>query len=480
MLQQVFERKDSQLFLQKLRPVRAYPLQVFDRTGQNICSPAADSEIFAANVKRMLEVFIILKMGDNNMIVNYLEVYAVNLTGVVKFAGMIQREIQTTIVKMMRQFPAVGILGPRQIGKTTIALQIAASINPEPIYLDLESSGDLAKLQESELYLDSHQDRTIILDEVQRVPEIFATLRGVIDRRRRIGQKSGQFLILGSVSLDLLQQSSESLAGRIAYISLSGLKPTEIPGNEYDSLWIRGGFPDSFLAANDNDSFEWRQVFINTYLERDVPQFGARIPAATLRQFWTMLAHVQSGLLNLSRLASGLGVSVPTVSRYLDLLEDLFLIRKLQPWASNLGKRLVRTPKVYIRDSGLTHALLKIKDYEDLIGHPSVGGSWEGFIIENLLADLPQWASSSFYRTADGAEIDLFIEAGAQKRIAIEIKRSLSPTLSKGFLIGCEDIKATHRYFVYPGKERFSLSSNVIAIPVVEMMQELKKIIVEE
>ena len=377
----------------------------------------------------------------------------------------------------MRQFPAVGILGPRQIGKTTLALQIAQAISPEPIYLDLESPTDLDRLKEPEFYFEEHKDRPIILDEVQRSPEIFATLRGVIDRRRRAGHRVGQFLILGSASLDLLQQSSESLAGRISYATLSGLKPTEIAESGFDNLWLRGGFPNSFLSADNNSSFNWRQVFISTYLERDVPQFGSRIPATTLRQLWTMLAHIQGGLLNLSRLASGLGASVPAVSRYIDLLEDLFLVRKLQPWASNVGKRLVRAPKVYIRDSGLTHNLLKIKDYDDLLGHPAVGGSWEGFVIENLLADLPSWASPHFYRTSAGAEIDLVIEAGNKKVIAIEIKRSLSPSLSKGFLIGCEDVNATHRYFVYSGAERFRMSKEVTAVPLKMMIEELKQIL---
>jgi uncharacterized protein len=275
-------------------------------------------------------------------------------------------------------------------------------------------------------------------------------------------------------SLDLLQQSSESLAGRISYATLSGLKPTEIIASGFDDLWLRGGFPNSFLSADNNTSFNWRQVFISTYLERDVPQFGSRIPASTLRQLWTMLAHIQGGLLNLSRLAGGLGASVPAVGRYIDLLENLFLVRKLQPWASNVGKRLVRAPKVYIRDSGLTHTLLKIKDYDDLLGHPAVGGSWEGFVIENLLADLPSWASPHFYRTSAGAEIDLVIEAGNKKVIAIEIKRSMSPSLSKGFLIGCEDVNATHRYFVFSGSERFRISKEVTALPLTMMIDELK------
>lgn len=393
---------------------------------------------------------------------------------------MIERDAQSYIANLLRTFPAVAILGPRQVGKTTLAHLLATEISPEPIYLDLETASDLTKLSEPELYFETNDDRTIILDEVQRVPEIFATLRGVIDRRKRSGKRTGQFLILGSASLDLLQQSSESLAGRIAYAKLSGLKITEVEASDNDRLWLRGGFPDSFLSENEADSFQWRQSFISTYLERDIPQFGVRIPSFTLRQFWTMLAHVQGGILNLSKLAANLGVSVPTIGRYLDLLEDLFLVRKLAPWSSNIGKRLVRSPKVYIRDSGLTHALLKIKDFEELTGHPVLGGSWEGYIIENLVSSLPEWISFFFYRTSAGAEIDLVIEISHKKRVAIEIKRSLSPVITKGFVLGCEDIKATHKYFVYPGKEKFPLSKDVSAIPLLAIMKELEVLISEE
>ncbi|KAA6440319.1 ATP-binding protein [Dyadobacter flavalbus] len=390
---------------------------------------------------------------------------------------MIERESQNDIFNLLKQFPAVGILGPRQIGKTTLAFQIAEKISPEPIYLDLESPSDAAQLSEPELYFNSHSDRTIILDEIQRTPEIFAVLRGVIDKRRRAGQKSGQFLILGSASLDLLQQSSESLAGRIAYIRLTGLKATEIDKDNIDKLWLRGGFPESFLAENNSSSFEWRQNLITTYLERDIPQLGFRISAAVLRNFWTMLANVQGGISNMSRIAAGLGISVPTANRYLDLLEDLFLVRKLQPWSVNAGKRLVRTPKIYIRDSGITHTLLKIRNQDDLLGHPVLGGSWEGFIIENLLSVLPDWVIPYYYRTAAGAEIDLVLEINHQTRIAIEIKRSLTPAVSKGFSTGCEDIQATHKYFVFPGKNSYMISGDVKVVPLIEMMDVIRKII---
>jgi len=395
----------------------------------------------------------------------------------VKFARMIYRDAEATVLNLMREFPAVGILGPRQVGKTTLALQIASTMDPVPIYLDLEAASDITKISEPELYFQQYEDRAFILDEIQRAPNIFSALRGVIDHRKRTGRRTGQFLILGSASLDLLKQSSETLAGRIAYTSLTGFKPVEIQPEDFNRLWLRGGFPDSFLASDDASSFDWRQAFISTYLERDVPQFGLRIPASSLRSFWTMLAHVQGGLLNLSVLSSGLALSVPTLARYLELLDDLFLVRKLQPWSSNLGKRLVKTPKIYIRDSGLYHSLLRIRSLEDLLSHPSLGGSWEGFIIESLLADLPPHAAPYFYRTSAGAEIDLVIDGGNKLRIALEIKRSLSPVVSKGFEVGCQDLEATHKYYVYPGDTRFPMKKEVTAIPVVEMILELKKLL---
>lgn len=389
---------------------------------------------------------------------------------------MITRKAQIEIAQLLDEFPAVGVLGPRQIGKTTLAEAIATSISPDPIYLDLESPTDQAKLREPEAYFELHKGKLIILDEIQRVPELFSILRGVIDRRRRQGDKTGQFLILGSASLDLLKQSSESLAGRIAYKELPGLTATEITSQQtgdQDRLWLRGGFPDSFLAKTDQASFRWRLNFISTYLERDVPQFGPRIPAVTLRLLWTMLAHNQGTQLNMAQLGANLGITIPTTKRYIDLLEDLLLIRTLRPWSGNIGKRLVKAPKVYIRDSGIVHALLNLTELDDLLGHPVVGASWEGFVIENLLSCLPIGVTPWFYRTAAGAEIDLVIERNAQQKYAIEIKRSLAPSLSKGFYLGCEDIGATSRFLVYPGNERYPISKDVTVISLTDMMQEL-------
>jgi len=393
------------------------------------------------------------------------------------FARMIKRDAESEIRQLLEEFPAVGVLGPRQVGKTNLAQTVANSFKPELIYLDLESPSDRTKLNEPEAYFELHKGNLIILDEVQRVPELFQILRGVIDRQRREGHRTGQFLILGSASLDLLQQASESLAGRIAYKELSGLTVSEISqveGVTQDQLWLRGGFPDSFLARSDEASLRWRMNFISTYLERDVPQFGARIPANSLRLLWTMLAHNQGAQLNIAQLGANLGVAATTAKRYLELLEDLLLIRSLRPWAGNIGKRLVRSPKVYIRDSGLMHALLNLATLDDTLGHPTIGASWEGFVIENLLSCLPVGVTPWYYRTAAGAEIDLILELSAQEKYAIEIKRSLAPTVSKGFHLGCEDIQATKRFIVYPGKERFPSSNGVNVLPLAEMMEEIR------
>ena len=393
------------------------------------------------------------------------------------FTRMIKRYAETELVQLLEQFPAAAILGPRQIGKTTLARQIAARTKPSPVYLDLENPIDLAKLDDPGQYFQTHTDRLIILDEIQRTPGLFQVLRGVIDRRRRAGQQAGQFLILGSASRDLLKQSSESLAGRIAYKELTGLTLSEIKSKDQETLWLRGGFPDSFLAHDERASMRWRMNFISTYLERDVPQLGPRIPAVTLRRLWTMLAHNQGEQVNVAKLAGGLDVSAHTAQRYIELLEDLLLVRTLRPWAGNIKKRLVKAPKVYIRDSGIAHALLNLTTRDDVLGHPVVGASWEGFALENILSVMPDGATSWFYRTAAGAEIDLVIEQGLRQRIAIEIKRSLAPSVSKGFHLGCGDIKATHRYIVYPGAEQYPISNGVMVMPLVDMMTELRDIL---
>ncbi len=387
---------------------------------------------------------------------------------------LIKRRLEKNIGKALERSPSVALTGPRQVGKTTLALNIAETV--PSVYLDLENSLDLEKVRDIAAFHAVNRDKLIILDEVQRLPEIFPQLRGIIDRERRKGKKAGQFLFLGSASLSLLKQSGESLAGRIAYLELFPVDVLEFADNKADRvnvLWLRGGFPESLLAGSDRNSLAWRRDFIRTYVERDIPQLGPRIPAETLWRFWTMLAHSQGTALNAAHLARSLGVSGTTVARYLDLMVDLLLVRRLQPWMFNEGKRLVRSPKVYVRDSGITHALLGISNYNDLLGHPVSGGSWEGFVIENILSVVPPEARSYYYRTPGGAEIDLVLEFGIRDRWAVEIKHSSSPSLSKGFHLGCEDVKAPRKYVVYSGTDTFSMGGGVTAISLHDLMLEI-------
>jgi predicted AAA+ superfamily ATPase len=385
---------------------------------------------------------------------------------------MIKRYSQSKLNYFIDNYPAVALLGPRQAGKTTLALTVTEHRNA--IYLDLESERDRAKLSQAELYLAQHEDKLVILDEVQRAPELFQNLRGLIDQGRRKGLRSARFLLLGSASIELLKQSSETLAGRIAYLELPPLHALEVMNIPHkDQLWTRGGFPDSLLATNDQISFQWRLDFIRTYLERDLPQLGPRIPAETLRRFWVMLAHNQSELLNAAKLASALGIDGKTVAKYLDLMVDLLLVRRLKPWHENTKKRLVKSPKVYIRDSGLTHALLGIQTQDDLLGHPICGSSWEGYIIENIVNLAPQNTEAYFYRSSGGSECDLILKLPDQKIWAIEIKRSLSPKVEKGFYYACDDIQANNRYVIYPGEETYPLAHDTEAINLNHLLKKL-------
>jgi len=375
---------------------------------------------------------------------------------------MIERRIERELNDLIGSQPAVALIGPRQVGKTTLALDISQT-RPS-IYLDLESDADRAKLSEPELYLSQHSDKLVILDEVQRLPNLFQNLRGLIDRGRRSGRRAGQFLLLGSASIELLKQSGETLAGRIAYLEMQPIDGLEIAEADLNALWLRGGFPDSFLAPSDKASQRWRQDFIRTYLERDIPQLGPRIPAETLRRFWTMLAHRQSSVLNAADFARALGVDGKTVASYLDLLVDLLLVRRLEPWHANLGKRLVKSPRIYVRDSGITHTLLGLATEEQLLGHPVVGASWEGFVIETLIAAAPSDTQAHFYRTAAGAEIDLLLTRPGGRPWAIEVKRSLTPKVEKGFYLACEDLQPERRIVVYPGRETYPLKGDVVAM----------------
>lgn len=382
---------------------------------------------------------------------------------------MLQRYAMPAIQEALARQAAVAIIGPRQVGKTTLALEIGEAT--DAVYLDLESREDRDKLASPTLFFESVEDKLVILDEIHRMPDLFDTLRGVIDRGRRKGRGIGRFLILGSASVDLLRQSSETLAGRISYIDLSPLIVTEVDDDlaTRERLWLRGGFPDSFLASSDKTSFAFRKDFIRTYLERDVPMFGPRIPATTLERLWTMLAHRQGGILNASDLARSLDTSTQSVTRYVDLLCDLLLVRRLTPFLPNIGKRLVKSPKVFVRDSGLVHALLGISDFQKLAGHPVSGASWESFAIESLLSYLPWRSSAHFYRTSGGAELDLVIDFGGVRQWAIEIKRAASARVTRGFHEALIDIKPERAFVVHASDDRYPLADNVDAIGIREL-----------
>ncbi len=390
---------------------------------------------------------------------------------------MIPRRANRSTRTALNRQAAVALIGPRQVGKTTLAHAVAEQT--EALYLDLEVRADQARLADPALFLAEYEDRLVVLDEIHRVPELFQELRGLIDRGRRLGKGTGRFLILGSASVDLLRQSGESLAGRIEYVPLNPLDVLEVTATTAPMavLWVRGGFPGSLLAASDTDSLAFRRDFIRTYLQRDVSELTLRrIPAETMERLWTMLAHGQGGLLNASRLAASLGVSGPTVTGYIDLLVDLLLVRRLRPFHANVRKRLVKSPKVYVRDSGLVHALLGIEDHNALAGHPVAGASWKGFVIENLLAAVPPGTAASFYRTQAGAEVDLVLELpGRGRPWAIEIKLGLTPRPGRGFHNARGDIEPERSFIVYSGDERYPLSAEVEAIGLREMAEVLQE-----
>lgn len=386
--------------------------------------------------------------------------------------GMITRNHLERLTQALDAQAGVVLLGPRQVGKTTLAQDIAET--RDAVYLDMERTADRQILEEPDLYLDDQMGKLVVIDEVQLMPGLFGALRGQIDRRRRAGYRTGQFLLLGSASNTLLQQSAESLAGRVSYHELTPFTLDEVGQGALPALWLRGGFPESFLAASDRASLTWREDFIRTYLERDIPSFGLRIPAETLRRFWTMLAHDQGGLLNAAKLAAGLGVSGQSVARYLDLLVDLMLVRRLPPWHANVGKRLVKSPKVYIRDAGLTHALLGLETREALLGHPVVGGSWEGFCIENLIAAAPRGTEASFYRSSAGAEIDLILKLPDHQLWAIEVKRTTAPKVTRGFHIAADDLAVVERLLVYAEDREVPGQGGVRAMPLANAMDRLR------
>ena len=384
---------------------------------------------------------------------------------------MIPRTNLELVRARLTQFPAVALLGPRQVGKTTLAHELARI--QTTVYLDLELSSDRNKLDDPVMFLSRHEDKLVVIDEIHRIPELFQALRSLIDDGRRRGLSTNRFLLLGSASIDLLKQSGESLAGRVAYIELEPFNILEVGESDGERLWSRGGFPDSFLASDDNASVIWRNSFLRTYLERDIPQLGPRIPGETLRRFWTMLAHLQGGTLNAAELARSLGVDPTTIVRYLDLLVDLLLVRRLLPFHANIGKRLVKAPRLYIRDSGITHSMLGIRNLDALLGHPVSGGSWEGFVIENLISLAPDNTTPYFYRTANGAEVDLVLDMSNGERWAIEIKRSSSPTLERGFYVASGDLKPTRSFIVYPGRETYTKGEDTQVIGLTDLATRL-------
>ncbi|MDH4101357.1 MAG: ATP-binding protein [Nitrospirota bacterium] len=381
---------------------------------------------------------------------------------------IIRGRLNTLIEHSLSKYPVIGLIGPRQAGKTTLAKTLQGTLPKKSVYLDLELSSDLSKLHSPELYLKQFSDDLVIIDEIQRMPSLFPLIRALVDQNR----VNGRFLILGSASPALIRQASESLAGRIRYHELTPFTLDETrPRSQKDvaRLWLRGGYPNSYLSENDDDSLSWRDAFIKTYLEMDIPQLGIRVPAIQLRRFWTMLAHLNGQLWNASQIAGSLGISPPTARHYLDILEDTFIVRQLQPYHVNIKKRLVKSPKVYMRDTGILHALLSLKDRDSLMGHPTVGSSWESFVIEQILAIVPERWKAFFYRTSAGAELDLLLVDEKGRTIGIEIKHSAAPVVTRGFWSALEDVSCSRGFVVYPGDESYPLGENVVTVPIREL-----------
>lgn len=392
---------------------------------------------------------------------------------------MIPRELEKNLTNALANMPVVALVGPRQVGKTTLALKAKGKFGKKSVYIDLELDTDLAKLDETESYLRRFKDELLIIDEVQRKPDLFRILRGLVDIRKREGEKAGQFLLLGSASRELLQQSSETLAGRIRYLELTPFSVLEIyetdpTGFNPEKLWFRGGFPDSYLAGSDTESWEWRNDFVSSYVERDIPIMGPQVSPTRMKKFWRMLAHYHGQQIVMTELGNSLEVSHPTIKSYLDILTDFYMVRQLQPWAGNTKKRLIKSPKIYLRDTGILHKLLNISDFDSLLGNPVIGASWEGFVIENIIRELSNKWQYSYYRTTSQTEIDLVLEGPNKQVWAIEVKRSSSPILKSGFHSASEDIGATNKFVVYSGTERFPMSGNTEAIGLIEFLKMLK------
>lgn len=387
--------------------------------------------------------------------------------------GMLKRWITNRLQKNIARNPAVVLLGARQVGKTTLSQHISESMSS--IYLDLESPEDLLKLSDSTSFLINHSDKLVILDEIQRAPDLFMVLRGLIDKNRQQNRDDAKFLLLGSASMDLLRQSSESLAGRISYIEMTGFNVLEVGEKKQNiqSVWLRGGFPESYLAQDDDTAMEWLENLIRTYLERDVPQMGFDVSASKLRRFWTMLAHLQGETVNVNKLATNLEVGRAAINHYIDILTGLLLVRRIEPWHVNVKKRLVKSPRYYVRDSGILHRLLGIGNYDALLSNPILGKSWEGFVIENIHSVLPRLAETYFYRTSAGAEIALVIKMPNAEVWAVEIKHGTAPKLGKHYSQTCDDVGTTHKYVVYGGDDEFTVGKSITVISLPKIMKKL-------
>jgi predicted AAA+ superfamily ATPase len=392
---------------------------------------------------------------------------------------MYTRYLQEQLIQSLKAMPIVAILGPRQVGKTTLAFNLAELMDKKSIYLDLESDTDFNKLTDAEAYLKRLEGSLVIIDEVQRKPDLFRILRGIVDERKRKGERFAQFLLLGSASRELLQHSSETLAGRIRYLELSPFTTYELMQNEgpafdLEKLWLRGGFPDSYLAESNDESWKWRSDFIYTYMERDLPLMGVGIAPAQLKRFWKMLSHYNGSTVNLSELGRSLELSHTTIKKHLDVLTDFYMLRQLQAWSGNIKKRLVKTPKVYIRDSGILHNLMNVTTMDALLSNPGVGASWEAFVIENILSLLDNRWTYTYYRTATQVEIDLVLETPDKEIWAIEIKRSSAPKLGRGFYEACKDIGATHKWIVNANSENYPLLNKVEVIGLLDFLRIIK------
>ncbi len=391
--------------------------------------------------------------------------------------GMIERTITPLLLKHLSEMPAVALLGARQVGKTTLAKSLSQTM--DTLYLDLESPSDLLKLSDPKSFFEMHADKLIILDEIQRMPDLFTVLRGVIDTNREQGRRTGQFLFLGSASMDLMRQSSESLAGRIRYLDMSGFNCIEVGASEdtQRTLLVRGGFPESYLAATDESAMDWLEDLIRTYLERDIPQMGFSIPSARLRRLWTMLAHLQGEVINASKIAANLEVDNKTVSWYIDILCDLLLVRRLNPYHANVKKRLVKKPRYYIRDTGIQHRLLGIESHQALLSNPVLGKSFEGFVIENIHSMIPRRSETYFYRTAAGAEIDLLIKLPSSELWAVEIKHGTAPKLNKAvFNRTCEEVGAAKKFVIYGGESVIPLGDDTLMLPLKGFLGSLARL----